>query len=129
MNIRKSLLSFAIANLFGCRPTAWAGWTFVHNGTLNAKIYYDPATQSREGEKVRVWILVDLPFKQSDGSLSLREYLEMNCKEVSYRILQQEKFPEHQTGGMRISGETAAGDWRYIAPDSVDRMILKRVCD
>lgn len=100
----------------------------MSNGTLGAKVYYDPASQNRDSEKVRVWVLIDLPFKQTDGSLSLREYWEMNCKEISYRILQQEKYPERQTNGMRISGETDAGDWRYIAPDSVDRMILNRVC-
>ena len=108
---------------------AFAVWTFISDGTLNAKIYYEPTTSSRDGEKVRVWVMIDMPYKQTDGSLSLREYWEMNCKEISYRILQQEKYPEHQNNGLRISGETDAGDWRYIGPDGVDRTILNKSCN
>lgn len=125
----KNFKSFlAILVLLSTHITTYADWTFVSNGTQNAKIYYDHKTVSRDGEKIRVWVLIDLPYKLTDGSLSLREYWEMNCKEVSYRILQQEKYPEHHTNGIRISGETDAGDWRYIGPDGVDRMILRKAC-
>jgi hypothetical protein len=72
--------------------------------------------------------MIDMPNRQPDGSMSLREYWEMSCKEVSYRILQQEKYPQHQNKGLRISGETNAGDWRYIGPDGIDRMILQKIC-
>lgn len=122
----KALLAMGV--LIATSQTVFAAWTFVYNGTMDAKIYYEPTTSSRDGEKVRVWVMIDMPYKQTDGSLSLREYWEMNCKEISYRILQQEKYPEHQNNGLRISGDTDAGDWRYIGPDGVDRMILGKVC-
>lgn len=76
-----------------------------------------------------MWVLVDLPYKLPNGALSFREYWEMNCKEISYRILQHEDYPEPQLGGLRISGETDAGDWRYIGPGGgADEKILKLAC-
>lgn len=128
MRYRSISLSFLVSALLGISQAARADWTFFAESNNDAKVYYEPTSVTRDGENVRVWTLIDLPFKQHDGSLSLREYWEMNCKEVSYRILQQEKYPQRQLAGLRISGETNAGDWRYIGPNNIDRMILKKVC-
>ena len=104
-------------------------WMHVVNTVTGADVYYATSTVRRDGERARLWVLVDLPYKLSNGSLSFREYWEMNCKEVSYRILQHEDYPEKQLGGLRISGETDAGDWRYIGPGGgADELIWKRIC-
>lgn len=103
-------------------------WVSVHETEIKSSVFYAPSTIRRDGEKARVWVMVNLPYKQPDGSLSFREYWEMNCKEVSYKILQHENYPERQLSGGRISGETDAGDWRFIAPNTVDKMIWNKVC-
>jgi hypothetical protein len=126
--MRLTLRSLLLASLLCITQAALAEWTLVAQSIRDAKIYYESKTITRESEKVRVWVMIDMPNRQPDGSLSLREYWEMNCKEISYRILQQEKYPQLQNMGGRISGETDAGDWRYIGPNGIDRIILKRIC-
>ena len=126
--MRFNLRSLLLASLLSITQAALAEWTLVAQSIRDAKIYYETTSITRASDKVRVWIMIDMPTRQPDGSLSLREYWEMNCGEISYRILQQEKYPEHQNKGPRVSGETDAGDWRYIGPDGIDRIILKRAC-
>ncbi len=104
-------------------------WVHVVDTAAGAVVYYAPSTIKRDGDRARVWALVDLPYKLPNGSLSFREYWEMNCEEVSYKILQHEDYPENRLGGLRISGETDAGDWRYIGPGGgADELIFKKVC-
>ena len=126
--MRLTLRSLLLASLLCITQAALAEWTLVAQSIRDAKVYYETTTITRASEKVRVWVMIDMPSRQLDGSLSLREYWEMNCREISYRILQQERYPEHQNKGPRISGETDAGDWRYIGPGGIDRIILKMVC-
>jgi hypothetical protein len=126
--MRQTLRTLLLTTLLSIPLAVLAEWTLVGQSIRDAKIYYETTSITRASDKVRVWIMIDMPSRQPDGSLSLREYWEMNCREISYRILQQEKYPEHQNKGPRISGETDAGDWRYIGPDGIDRIILKRAC-
>ncbi len=126
--MRQTLRTLLLTTLLSIPLAALAEWTLVGQSIRDAKIYYETTSITRASDKVRVWTMIDMPTRQPDGSLSLREYWEMNCKEISYRILQQEKYPEHQNKGPRVSGETDAGDWRYIGPDGIDRVILKKAC-
>ena len=126
--MRQTLRTLLLTTLLSIPLAVLAEWTLVGQSIRDAKIYYETTSITRASDKVRVWIMIDMPSRQPDGSLSLREYWEMNCREISYRILQQEKYPEHQNKGPRISGETDAGDWRYIGPDGIDRLVLHKVC-
>jgi hypothetical protein len=118
-----AILVFMIFNTVSAR----ADWIYFTETTNGAKISLNNEALRNE-ELVRMWVMIDLPYKQTNGALSQREFWELNCKEQSFRILQIEYFPQQKLSGLRLSGEVNPGDWRYPAPGNVDKIIMEKYC-
>ena len=69
--MRFNLRSLLLASLLCITQAALAEWTLVAQSIRDAKIYYETTTITRTSEKVRIWIMIDMPSRQPDGSLSL----------------------------------------------------------
>jgi hypothetical protein len=123
---------FVLLMAFSC--SAWAEWKFIERGTSSKDAFFiDPLTIKKEGNKRKVWELSNLFQMGKNGEMSTRSRTEYDCKEKQYRFIQISYFPgEFATGltllidNFQINGP--GGEWREIAPGTVDEALFKFVC-
>lgn len=107
---------------------AWAEWMKVSEDG-NGVAYIEPTTIRKTGEFRKVWVLIDLKQKTSNGSLSMRGLWEFDCKEERNRVFSLSTHSGQMAGGIALtSGSTAPGDWSDTPPNTSARAILTRVC-
>ena len=90
-------------------------------------------TIKKEGSRLKVWELTNYFRMGEIGEMSSRSRNEYDCKEEQYRFIQTSYFTgEFATGSIllthnfQINGP--GGEWRQIAPGSVDESLFKFVC-
>ncbi len=107
---------------------ALAEWKAIAISSVNAKVYYEPSSIKQYGDNKRLWILVDLPSLQANNAKSQKEYREYDCNEERMKILQINYFSELKGEGITVDTDTDEWAWRYIMPNTIDLMILNRIC-
>lgn len=106
----------------------YAEWKAIAISSVNAKVYYDPSSIKQHSDNKRLWILVDLPSIQANNAKSQKEYREYDCKQERMKILQINYFSELKGEGISVEVDTDEWAWRYIMPNTIDLMILNRIC-
>lgn len=79
----------------------------------------------------RVWEISNLTTVTSDKALSIKNYMEYDCKDRRIRVLEESNFSEHWAQGesLTVTGqELKSGDWSGIRKGSVSETIFNRVC-
>ncbi len=99
--------------------------------------YYDAESITRISKNtVRVWdkcvyteagkaVLVKRFGDKYINLLSTRAVFEINCVERKHRLLHVTYFSKDNE---ILNSRFGEGEWRYIAPDSVDEALFKAVC-
>lgn len=107
---------------------ASADWKAIAISSVNTKVYYDPSALKQYGDNKKLWILIDLPSIQSNNAKSQKEYIEYDCNDERMKILQINYFSELKGEGVSVETDTDEWAWRYIMPNTIDLMILNRIC-
>ena len=79
----------------------------------------------------RVWEISNLTTVASDKALSIKNYMEYDCKERRIRVLEESNFSEHWAQGESLTTtgqELKSGNWSGIRKGSVSETIFNRVC-
>jgi hypothetical protein len=85
----------------------------------NKTIFIDPQNVKSNGDKMRVWVLLNNKKKGDYGELSFTAFEEHDCLEGSYRILQITFFSGPMAGGKALHSTDSIGTWSFIRPDSL----------
>ena len=79
----------------------------------------------------RVWEISNLAKVASNKVLSIKNYMEYDCKDRRIRVLEESNFSEYWAQGATLTitaNDTMPGNWNDIVKGSVDETIFKRVC-
>ena len=115
--------------------TASAEWVKI-NGTADtsSEKFLDTKAIRQTGPMNtmrRVWEISNLAKAASNKVLSIKNYVEYDCKDRRIRVLEESNFSEYWAQGatLTIAGHnTMPGNWNDIVKGSVDEAIFKRVC-
>lgn len=111
--------------------SAMAEWVKVGSNEKFTS-YVDPATISKEGDKVKMWHLYD--YNTAHGDLSDTKYLSMkiqdenDCKEGNSRTLAMSFHSENMGRGKVIYSDSDSGKWEKVPPDSGIQIMWKTAC-
>ena len=90
--------------------------------------YFDAASITRSGPKVRVWTLTEYRQAEKAGFLSTRSHKELGCKKQQDRTLQYIAYAENKGQGQVVGGINEPSDWQDIAPGTRNSRLLQMVC-
>jgi hypothetical protein len=121
--IKKTLL-LALLLVTG---SAWAEWLKVGSSTEDT-FYFDSSTIRVEGDKRKVWELVDYKERDKYGAFSARMRNEYDCKR-EVQILSATLHSKSMAAGKTLSNEQyTTEDWSDVPPATSALTVLKIVC-
>lgn len=108
--------------------SAWADWVKV-TSTVEANFYVDPATLRKDGNLRKIWLIMDLKQRDTEGAISRRVKAEYDCKGERIKSLALSTHAEPMAGGTIIANYGAdTRGWNEVPPGSAFDSILKLVC-
>ena len=113
---------------FFTSSSVWANWVLVGE-THEAKFFIDYSTIRKEGSLSKVWQMTNLNERGSDGEMSVRTRNEYDCKEERRRIIDISTHTGVTAQGRTLLSDSSPGAWTYIAPKTINEMILKIICN
>ncbi len=94
--------------------------------------YVDPATISKEGDKVQMWHLYDYNTAHGDSSdtkyLSMKMLDENDCKAENSRTIALSFHSENMGRGKVIYSNSDSGKWEKVPADSGIQIFWKTAC-
>lgn len=110
---------------------AMSEWISV-GSNANFTSYVDPATISKEGDKVKMWHLFDYSKPHGDASeakyLSMKVQDENDCKDMLSRTLAISFHSENMGRGKVVYSDSDAGKWEKVPDDSGLQILWKTAC-
>lgn len=79
----------------------------------------------------RVWEISNLAKVTSDKVLSIKNYMEYDCKDRRVRVLEESYFSEHMAQGENLTvlgRDPNLSNWSGIGKGSVSEVVFNRVC-
>ena len=79
----------------------------------------------------RVWEISNLTKIASNKVLSIKRYMEYDCKDRRIRVLEESGFSEHWAQGATLTTtalDAKSGKWNDITDGSAVDIVFKRVC-
>jgi hypothetical protein len=90
--------------------------------------YVDFDRIRKHGGYVYWWDMVDYLKPNRLGSLSVKNYIQGDCKLFRYKNLSQTQIEQPMGGGTGKINNFKNPEWNYSPPDSSSEIILKSVC-
>jgi hypothetical protein len=106
---------------------ALAEWTSVYSTDDGGEVFVDLSSIRRTPPTVRVWRMMRYSKISPSGAGSFRKLTIFDCIEERYRDLQTTFFTGPDVDG-KMLGEAGEGDWKYVPPDTLLSVLLRRVC-
>lgn len=114
--------------IFSCN--AFSEWESIGLSVSNGvEIFYDRDSILTKGNSVRVWIKANT---SKESYKSSRTFVEYNCKEKEVELLEMTTFDDFDLKGAMKSYKYDDNDpnkKHYIAPNSFDEEIHRRICE
>ena len=115
--------------------TASADWVKIDSpvGALSEK-FIDVTTIRQTGPMNtmrRVWEVTNLHKGSANKVLSIKQYMEYDCKDRRSRVIEEHSFSEHWAQGenLTVDGrDIKAAAWSEITPASINETLFNRVC-
>jgi len=101
----------------------WVSYGESDTGTF----YFDATSVQARGDRKRVWRLFELKDKRADGVQSGKAWVELDCKESTFRYLRTMYFAGPQGAGKYLGGAKAQPS-EPIAPGSMVALLAQKVC-
>ena len=108
--------------------TSFAGWTKVDESEIGNH-YVDFDKIRKQDGHVYYWYLIDYLRSDPDGDLSYKNYKQGDCKLFRFKSLSFSFHKDPMGGGTGETGNPENPEWNYPSPDSVNKILLKKVCD
>ena len=126
--MRKITILLALVFTVMFSSPSFADWTWVSENVDGYTFYVDFERIRKHDGYVYFWRLNDYPKPTETGILSSKIYRQGDCKLFRWKDLSFSSHKEPMGGGL---GEpyTPPNKWNYPPPDSVNEIILKRVCN
>jgi hypothetical protein len=126
--MRKAVLTMLLAVVSSGAAAEWV----VAGNTETTTIYADPATISKAGDTVKLWVLFDLKTAVASAGIgpfmSSKAQYEYDCKEERMRGLYYTIHAESMAGGEVVGKTYGPTDWLPAARDSVNETLWKMAC-
>jgi hypothetical protein len=128
--VNKTVLTLLLSLTCTCASATWVKVT--SNDVLTG--YIDPATiaRTRDGDKIRVWELIDYKTTQDKSVpyFSTKGQAEYDCAGTRQRILLINAYTGHLAKGEIVNTKlNGPPDWTPILPGSVAEAMWKLVCN
>jgi len=111
-------------------PYCFADWESIGLSVSNGvEIFIDRDSIVKKGDSVRIWIKANT---SKESYKSSRTFVEYKCKEKEVELLEMTTFDDFDFKGAMKSYKYDASDpnrKHYIAPNSFDEEIHRRVCE
>ena len=125
----KTLLTiFTLIFILIFSSTSFADWTKVDKSEIGNH-YVDFDKIKKHDGYVYYWYLIDYLRSDSDGDLSYKNYKQGDCKLFRFKSLSFSFHKEPMGGGTGETGNPKNPEWNYPSPNSVNKILLKQVCD
>ena len=116
-------------------PSASAEWSKIQ-GTVahSTEKFIDLETIRQTGPMNtmrRFWEINHLTERAPNKALSIKSYMEYDCKDRRVRVLEQSSFTEYWAQGEELAPTVRDGEavkWNVIGKRSINETIFKRVC-
>ena len=126
---------FSLLLLLSVSATASADWVKI-NGTADtsSEKFMDTKAIRQTGPMNtmrRVWEISNLAKGASNKVLSIKNYMEYDCKDRRIRVLEESNFSEYWAQGENLAvmgHDLKSGNWSAIGKGSVSETIFNRVC-
>jgi len=125
--MKKLIFTLLFSTLVFSSPS-YADWTSVSRGK-NKTHYADFDKISKRDGYVYYWYLVDYLKPTKQGNLSVKVYMQGDCKLFRVKGMNDHYYKGSMGSGV-LSGSDITPDkeWWYVPPDSITENILKKVC-
>lgn len=114
---------------------ASADWVKIHGTADTSPEKFIDADAIRQTGPMntmrRVWEISNFPKGATTTVLSIKSYVEYDCKDRRVRVLEESKFSEHWAQGenLTVAGNgIKSGHWSAMGKGSVSETIFNRVC-
>jgi len=108
--------------------TASAQWERVFDSELSA-VYVNPMIEGNRKSVRYVSVLVDLKKPARNGTLSMRQLFEMNCKEEQFQLHFTSSFSGNMgNGSVILLRAYQHPDWIAAVPDTYFWAVMARAC-
>ncbi|MBC5767758.1 surface-adhesin E family protein [Ramlibacter albus] len=118
----------ALGLVLACAAPHAAAQDWVNYGESEVGVhYYDPTSIRAEGDRKRVWRLIDRRSQVGNGIKSGKALIEIDCKAGKYRYLKTLQYSGTMGQGTYLGGgeEQAA---EFVAPGTMIGHLAKLVC-
>ena len=123
--MKKSILTLLLAAMSTGAMAEWVKVGEIASGTV---FYIDPATMSKDGNFRKVWEVQDLKQRGKSGEISMRGFLEYDCKKERSRILSVSGHSDPMAGGKTVASHGIPDKWYDVTPGTIPAAELKFVC-
>ena len=138
--MKKITILLVIIFTFLFSTTSWGEWNFVIKKPMIRKFYYDKDRVRKSGKFLYVWTLEDYYSSSMTGTMSVTEYVQLDCSIFRYKILEYETYKKNggegeinNEGGfccLNISGEDVVlNKWIYPPRKSEKEILFNKVCE
>jgi hypothetical protein len=118
----------AIGFLLACAAQRAAAQDWVNYGESEIGVHYwDPTSVRAEGERKRVWRLIDRRQRLGSGIQSGKALIEIDCKAGKYRYLKTMQYSGNMGQGRLVEGDNEQPP-EFVAPGTMIGHLSKLVC-
>lgn len=110
---------------------AWAGWQIV-GSNAESNLFADNGPARREGDKVRMWDMIDYRELQERDGVSFRSMkveVEYDCAARRFRNLSANLYPGRMADGEPVATYARPDAWQEIQAGSGIDLLAKFACD
>jgi len=128
------MLTLFFSTLFASPAYAYADWEKVGNDTAGNTFYVDFERIRKVNGYVYYWELQSYKYPKETGILSnkiyvVKTYNQGDCEMFRLKALSVTKYSRPINEDVVWSSKTPSNpEWNYPIPNSVDEIMLKRVC-
>lgn len=126
--LQKSQMKYLLALLFFASLQAKAEWIDVAESESGVIFYVDKETIKKEGNLVKVWVLINYKKAGRSGQLSSKHKQEYDCAKERTRDVSVTGYSRNMGKGDVIATGHYLSEWSEIAPDTVQREVMQFVC-
>lgn len=105
-----------------------AEWIKVNSGGGgNVTVYTDFSTRSQNGNRVKLWDLMDYRTRQTGNVMSLKRQVEYDCKEVKMRVFYSSIHSENMGRGETVAYPNP-DVWTPVPPGTIGENLWHIAC-
>lgn len=126
MKALSSLALGTLAMLSPASPAATEDWVRYGESEVGVH-YFDPSTLRSDGDRRRIWRLIDRRDKVGNGIHSGKALIEIDCRASTYRYIQTLQYSGRMGHGRYLGGD-GEQPAENIAPGTMVDHLSKLVC-